>query len=296
MIILSLTYDCKLVNRHSLCCIIESRGIIFCMYQTSYNVTIPSFSGPLDLLLKLIERQELDITEISLALVTDQYIRKISGIDKNKVESIADFIVVAAKLVLIKSQSLLPKPPLVEEGEVDHGDDLVRQLLIYKKYKGASQWLDNRNRAGLRSFVRIGAPVIIDKKLDLEDVDLESLRQMMIYVLNKPKIIKKSVSEVVGRPRITVKDSIRNIAVSMRNKLRVSFFSVLSSNGRKNTRTEIIATFLGVLELTRRNMVKTEQTDLFGDIDIIRLGEWSETEIDGFSSELDQSGENTTKN
>jgi segregation and condensation protein A len=97
---------------------------------------LPDFEGPLDLLLYLIEREELDITKVSLARVTGAYLEYIHVLEQLQVDQVADFLVVAAKLLLIKSEALLPRPPSTQPSEEeDVGDDLVRQLLLYKQYK-----------------------------------------------------------------------------------------------------------------------------------------------------------------
>ncbi len=103
--------------------------------STTYQVELLVFQGPLDLLLSLIEQEELDITKISLAQVTNQYLAYLEAIKETNPDDLTDFLVIAAKLILIKSKILLPRPPasIVEEEEEDIGDELARQLLIYKQ-------------------------------------------------------------------------------------------------------------------------------------------------------------------
>ena len=118
------------------------------MFQTTYSVSVPAFSGPLDLLLRLIEREELDITQVSLAQVTEQYIKQIANLREGRVEGLVDFLVMAARLVLIKSQALLPKPPEMGITEIDPGEELANQLRMYKKFKDVTEWLDARQLQG----------------------------------------------------------------------------------------------------------------------------------------------------
>jgi len=103
--------------------------------QLNYTVQTPVYEGPLDLLLDLIERAELDITAVSLALVTDQYLAYINGMEERNADEISAFLVIAAKLVQIKSEALLPRPPAREPGEEDAGQSLVDQLKLYKRFK-----------------------------------------------------------------------------------------------------------------------------------------------------------------
>jgi len=117
---------------------------------SKYQIDLPAFSGPLDLLLHLIDRQELDITAISLAHVTEQYLLQIERLKENRMEQLIDFLVVAARLVLIKSRALLPQTPVVIEGEEeeDPAEALVRQLRQYKLFKQAAKWFGQREEQG----------------------------------------------------------------------------------------------------------------------------------------------------
>ncbi len=126
---------------------------------TTYQVKLPVFEGPLDLLLHLIEREELDITEVSLAQVTNQYVDYLAQFGERQLDNLADFLVVAAKLLLIKSRVLLPQPPLTSTSEEEEdADDLVRQLIEYKRFKEAALRLAEIEALGLHSYIRL-APV-----------------------------------------------------------------------------------------------------------------------------------------
>ncbi|HAE58870.1 MAG TPA: hypothetical protein DCG54_05015, partial [Anaerolineae bacterium] len=111
-------------------------------HQTgNYTVQIPVYEGPLDLLLQLIERAELDITSVALAMVTDQYLKYIRAMQEARAEEISAFLVIAAKLIQIKSEALLPRPPVREVGEEDPAENLARQLRIYKQFKKIANWM-----------------------------------------------------------------------------------------------------------------------------------------------------------
>ena len=140
--------------------------------QLNYTVQTPVYEGPLDLLLDLIERAELDITEVSLALVTDQYLAYISGIEELNADEISAFLVIAAKLLQIKSEALLPRPPAREPGEEDAGRSLVDQLRLYKRFKEIGGWLNARRDSNLQTFLRIAPPPKVEPKLDLSNITL----------------------------------------------------------------------------------------------------------------------------
>src|SRR5512136_316516 len=117
----------------------------------SYQVALPVFEGPLDLLLHLIEREELDITQVSLAQVTQQFLDYVTQASIQDPDRLVDFLVVAAKLLLIKSRALLPRPPtaaLRAEEDIEH--DLVQQLLEYRKFREAAGWLGSLQALGLQ--------------------------------------------------------------------------------------------------------------------------------------------------
>jgi segregation and condensation protein A len=112
--------------------------------QSSYKVQIPVYEGPLALLLDLIERAELDITAVSLGQVTEQYLAYVRALENVTADEISSFLVVASKLIQIKSEALLPRPPVREVGEEDPAEDLARQLRLYKLYKEVGIWLEER--------------------------------------------------------------------------------------------------------------------------------------------------------
>src|SRR5688572_16769825 len=143
--------------------------------QLNYTVRTSVYEGPLDLLLDLIERAELDITSVSLASVTDQYVAYISGLEQINADEISAFLVIAAKLLQIKSEALLPRPPARASGEEDTARSLVDQLKLYKRFKEIGGWMSARQQANLRTFLRVAPPPKVEPKLDLSNLTLEKL-------------------------------------------------------------------------------------------------------------------------
>ena len=244
--------------------------------EKPYEVKLAIFEGPLDLLLHLIKREELDITTVSLAQVTDQYLEYIGLLEELNAEILADFLVIAAKLLLIKSEMLLPRPPRTpgEEEEEDVGDELARQLIEYKKFKEAALELRQREETGLRAYVRIAPPPKLerpfgwtqDRPLDLEDVSLADLVEAVRRALDvRPPI--PSVSEVVTPFTVTIAEKMALIEERLERQRRVSFDRLLD---QASSRLEIIITFLAVLELIKLNGVKVQQERLFGEIVILQ--------------------------
>lgn len=240
------------------------------MSSTSQNYTIdlPVFAGPLDLLLHLIERQELDITAISLAKVTEQYLAQIEALKKDRVEELIDFLVVGARLVLIKSRALLPQEPSIgEDGEEeeDPAEALVRQLRRYRRFKQAAGWLSEREKQGLRTYLRVAPPQKLEGRLDLSGVSLDALIDAVRAVLERAANLEESVS--VARPRqLTIQDQIRRLRHRVRSGSTLRFEELLSD---KATRSEVAVSLLAVLELIKRRELSAVQEALFGPIIIV---------------------------
>lgn len=242
--------------------------------QLNYNVQTPVFDGPLDLLLNLIEHAELDITTVSLATVTDQYLMHINGAEQISADEISAFLVIAAKLIQIKSEALLPRPPVREAGEEDAGQALVDQLKLYKRFKEIGGFLSAREQANLRTYLRIAPPPKVEPKLDLSNITLEKLVAAAEEAFAKEKA-KKPLATVISAPRVTIREKIDMISKVMKD-LQHSSFSALTKDS--TSRLEIVVTFLAMLELIKRYRVQAHQEGLFSDIEIDRMEEWSEDE------------------
>jgi segregation and condensation protein A len=240
--------------------------------QLNYTVHTPVYDGPLDLLLNLIEHAELDITSVSLAMVTDQYLAYINGLEQINADEISAFIVIAAKLLQIKSEALLPRPPVREAGEEDSGQSLVDQLKLYKRYKEIGAWIYIRQQANLRTYLRIAPPPKVEAKLDLSNITLEKLVAAAEVAFQK-EAEKKPLGDVIAPPRVTIREKIDQITKLMK-EVEKSTFSALIAQGA--SRIEIVVTFLAMLELIKRYRIHAHQEDLFGDIGIDRMEEFKE--------------------
>ncbi len=243
-------------------------------HQTGgYTVNTPVYEGPLDLLLQLIEHAELDITAVSLALVTDQYLAYIHQMQV-PADEISAFLVVAAKLIQIKSEALLPRPPVREAGEEDLGESLARQLRIYKRFKELSNWLDDRETRHLRTYLRVAPPPRVEGRLDLSDTTLADLMAAAEDIFAE-EAEKLALGTVISAPHITIREKIALIAERLGKSRNATFNGLL---GNKPTRLEVVVTFLALLELVKRYRVSARQERLFSDIQIEKLEEWGTDE------------------
>lgn len=230
--------------------------------QSAYTVRLPDYEGPLDLLLHLIEREELDITRVSLAQVTGQYMQYLSAMQRVEPEHIAEFLVVAAKLLYIKSLTLLPQdqtPGIAAEEDV--GDELTRQLLEYRLYKQVAQQLKAWDVKGLHAYPRIAPRPKIEPKLDLSSVALDDLAALMEVVLAANRAAP--IGDVVAPLVVRVTDMMEDMQRRLASGERVSFRRWL---GASRSRVEIVVSFLAVLELMKQRKIVVQQSELFGDI------------------------------
>jgi segregation and condensation protein A len=238
----------------------------------AYTVATPVYEGPLDLLLQLIERAELDITKLALSQVTDQYLEHLRSLTERATDEVSAFLVVAAKLIQIKSEALLPRPPIREEGEEDPGEALARQLLAYKRYKQISIWLGERNDLNLRTYLRLAPPPRVEGVLDLEGIDMNDLlafAQAAFAALD----IRRPLNTVVAAPRVTIREKIRLISHYLKLHGLTKFHQLLTG---KRSNLDIVVTFLAMLELIKRSLVQVQQDTLFGEIEIEPIAEWDE--------------------
>ena len=181
-----------------------------------YTVSTPVFEGPLDLLLHLIERAELDITRLALAQVTDQYLEHIRGMAVNLPDEVSSFLLIASRLIQIKSESLLPRPPLRAEGEEDPGEALARQLRLYKRYKEIASTLWEREEAGQRTYVRLAPPPKVEGELDLSGIGLGDIHSAALYIFSQADY-RLALNTIVPMPRVTIREKINAISEHLKN-------------------------------------------------------------------------------
>lgn len=241
---------------------------------SGYAVRLPAYEGPLDLLLHLIETQELDISAISLVAVTDQYLQTLAKLEEIEPGALADFLVVASRLLYIKSYHLLPKPrPAADEDEEEAGDALVRQLLEYRRFKEVAGHLRTREEQGLRVYVRSAPPPEVPARLDVSNIDVSKLQAALRRVLQRMPVDLPLPR--VKTYAITVAEQIENVRTYLQaetkkrlgagNRAAVSFQELLS---RSATRLEVIVTFLAVLELVKMGEIEVVQDSIFAEIQL----------------------------
>jgi len=220
--------------------------------------TLQTFDGPIDLLLDLIEKEELDICELSLAKVTHRYLKEASAFSQ-KPEILAEFLVIASKLLYLKSKAILPKEGRDEEKE-EEIKDLTNRLLEYKKYKEAAERLAKIMESKIRSFKRPSVKIKVTTFAPPQGFDLDQLVHLFQGIISK--MPQETEEEVITVMKITVKEKIDFIRGIIRVEERVSFSQIM---GYCKSRYEMVVTFLAVLEVIKQKIVQTKQEKNFFD-------------------------------
>ena len=233
--------------------------------ESDYKVKLEVFEGPLDLLLYLIKRDEIDIYDISLERITRQYLEYLQAFKELKIDIAGEFVVMAANLIYLKSRSLLPldqQPPEEDAEEDDPRWDLIRQLIEYKKFKEAAEQLHARAVQQEKIFTRDGGE-IVETPLRLAEVGIFQLIHAFQNVIKRVEA-RENLGEIFGE-RFTVSEKIDIILQRVADGASLRFSDLFSDIA---VRVEVVVTFLALLELIRLKQVRVIQRDLFGEIEI----------------------------
>ena len=232
----------------------------------SYTVHLQQFEGPLDLLLELIEKEKLDITEISLARVAEQYLEYLNNFQNISPNILVDFLTVASKLILIKSRSILPTLEISEEEE-EEIQDFKKQIEEYKKFKEASKVIGkiiekNKISYSRESFIGIQTFFYPPKNINTKDL-YNFFKQVLKRLPTVEKLSKETVKEV-----ITLQEKIKDLQKNLEKRAKLNFEATLKNTSSK---TDIIVSFLAILELSKQRIIWIEQTEIFGKITLNKI-------------------------
>lgn len=227
------------------------------------QLKLNQFEGPLDLLLHLLDKDKIDIKDIFVSDITEQYLKYIENIAEFDMENASEFLTVAAHLLEIKSRSLLPKPAPLEEGEEDPEQALIRRLTEYKMYKEAGEKLHDMEEENLKVYYKLPEEINMQQRIELEDMKLDALMEAFGEVLKRfeNKTVKKQ--REIRRDTYTVKGKMAYIRRRLSSKKEMSFFDMFEDDGNKS---EVVTTFAAMLELWKNRYLKLTQKENFGDI------------------------------
>jgi segregation and condensation protein A len=238
--------------------------------QTEYKVKLEVFEGPLDLLLYLIKKDEVDIYDVSIERITSQYLEYLETFRMLDLEIAGEFVVMAANLIYIKSRSLLPvhqQPPEEDAEEEDPRWDLIRQLIEYKKFKDAAFQLHQRELVQEGLIARLPEKPDFNEPALLEsEVGIFDLISAFQKVLKKVERKREDLREIFEE-NFTVSDKIDFIIWTVTGDKSVAFSELFASAA---SRTEIAVTFLALLELIRMKLLRVIQDGPFAEIEIRR--------------------------
>ncbi|MDD5625690.1 MAG: segregation/condensation protein A [Patescibacteria group bacterium] len=228
-----------------------------------YNIKVNEFEGPFDLLLRLIEKEKMDITDISLAKVTDEFVTYLTNAIEINWEELADFLDIASKLLLIKSKLLIPGSILEEE----EGGDLVGQLKIYKEFHNASQKIGKIIAKGHYAFYRDKIPLnmipqtSLNTKITVKMLE-RSFKNVLETILFQIKLAQKTIKHQV----ISLKEKINELFNLVSSSQRV----ILNNFIDQKEKIEKVVIFLALLDLVKRKMIIVDQNELFSEIIITK--------------------------
>jgi segregation and condensation protein A len=233
--------------------------------MTMLSVSTPVFEGPLDLLLHLIEREELEITSVSLIQVTDQYIGMLRAQERIDMRALADFVAVGAKLLFLKSRALLPRTPdqLAEDELIaeEIATDLTAQLEEYRAYKNAASYLRDLEEAGHRSFPRIAPPPADWAPTGLEQVTMKKLLAALAKALER--LPPAPEPERLRRQVLNITERRQTLLAQVKRSGRIAFTRLIEDC---ESRFEAIITFMAILDLLKTDDLVAEQDASFGEI------------------------------
>lgn len=225
----------------------------------AYSIKVQNFEGPLDLLTHLIEKDKIDIYDIPIVSITEQYIAYINAMQEYDIEVAVEFLYMAAHLLQIKSKMLLPKTPLENEDEGDPRQMLVEMLVEYRRFKQRAELLRRKLAVSSAYVQRLPMDIGTSRK-KIKSMSVEKLVKAMLDLLNEEEL----VTRVIERQEFHVRDKMTEIMELLsKNNNALAFSRILNFN---NNRSEQIAAFLAVLELLRLKKINIRQKEAFAPI------------------------------
>lgn len=239
---------------------------IISLETKKYELKLDNFAGPLDLLCYLIDKNKMDIYEVEISKIADQYIEYIKEQEKMNLEVASEFLVMASTLILIKSKGLLPKEN-EDEAELTE-EELLNRIIEYKKFKEISKLFKERIEVYSGRVHKFPEPIelpkqTIEKQYVAEDI-IKAYTKLVEKQQDKVNENAKNIEKIALHDTYSVSDKVKDIFRELIRKPKFVFGKLFSID--EKPKAEVVTAFSGVLELSRRNKINTEQKELFGDI------------------------------
>ena len=239
---------------------------ILTLETKKYEIKLENFEGPLDLLCHLVDKNKMDIYQVNISKITDQYMEYIKQMEEQKLEVTSEFIIMASTLLYIKSKGLLPNE-VEEEAELTE-EELVRRIIEYKKYKEIAKKLREYYETNSNRFYKLPEPIElpkqkIEKTYQIQDI---STKYEMLWKRNEEKMNQNAnnIEKIKVLEQYTVASKVKQMFKELLKKPRFIFNKLFSIN--QCPKEEVVTAFSGLLELTRRNKVVANQEKTFGEI------------------------------
>ncbi len=239
---------------------------ILALETKKYSIKIDNFEGPLDLLIYLIEKNKMKINEINLTEITDQYIEYLNEMEQLDLEIASEFLVMASTLLYLKSKNLLPKQEIEEEELTE--EELIRKIIEYKKYKVISKVLKEKYLQYSKRIYKEQEKIELPKRKLQEEYEKDLIPNLYKQIVERTSVRlnknAKNIEKIALVENYTVASKVKEMFKVLIKQKRFIFNKMFSLN--KHNKQEVVTAFSGLLELSRRDKVKTNQEELFGDI------------------------------
>ncbi len=242
---------------------------IFTLETTKYNIRTQNFEGPLDLLCHLIDVNKMDIYDVNLNEITDQYMDYLNTMEEMDLEVTSEFLLMASNLLYIKSKKLLPRQE--DEEEMLSEEELIQRIIEYKQYKEITGTFKNMYAENNKRFFRLPEKIELPKqKLEETSYTYEDLAEIYKKILDKNSVTlnknAKNIEKIAIVENYSVGDTVKTMFRELIKKSNFVFNKLFSLNRCKPQ--EVVTAFSGLLEMSRRSKVETNQEELFGDIEV----------------------------
>ena len=241
---------------------------ILTLETNKYAIRLDNFEGPLDLLCHLVDKNKMDIHDVNITKITDQYIEYINAMKELNLDVTSEFVLMASTLLYIKSKSLLPKQ-VEDEAELTE-EELIHRIIEYKKYKEISKKLREQFEIYSKRFYKLPEKIELPKRKLEEKYDSSLIENAYKELLNRNKekinVNASNIEKIAISETVTVSSKVKDIFKELMKKPKFIFNKLCKT--KKYTKLETVTAFTGLLELTRRNKVTAEQEKIFGDITV----------------------------
>lgn len=235
-----------------------------------YEIKIENFEGPLDLLCHLIEKNKMNIFEVKISDITDQYIDYIHQMEEMNLEVTSEFLIMASTLLYLKSKTLLPKDTIEEEELTE--EELLQRIIDYKKYKEVSKKLKEFYELNSKRMFKLPDEIKLPKQQLEKEYKKELIPEVYANVVsnNQARINKnaKNIEKIAITDTYTVGSKVKDMYRELIRHKRFVFNKLFSV--KKHNKNEVVTAFSGLLEMSRRSKILTEQEEIFGDITVVK--------------------------